>query len=307
MTDWYRRRARENEAGAILIIYTLILTTMIALTGFAVDFTRWSRIGTMEQRAADAAALAGAVYMPDDFSGAQTAALAQASKNGFTNGQNNTTITVARGVRSNQLRVTISHQVTNFFGNIVGVKFTTIKKEALAEYQRSVNMGSPSNQFGNNPEASTFNSTTYPNFWGSIAGPSTDKVQGDAISSQPCASSGTGASDNCSSSLNSEYDAKGYFYGVDVIAGATGTLTIPGVRPGLHRGRRAVRLRHQRQQPERCGGAHDRADPALSDVDDHSRDSLQHREHEQVLQRRPDVQRGQRHTDLDHVPGARTR
>ena len=80
MTDWYRRRARENEAGAILIIYTLILTTMIALTGFAVDFTRWSRIGTMEQRAADAAALAGAVYMPDDFSGAQTAALAQASK-----------------------------------------------------------------------------------------------------------------------------------------------------------------------------------------------------------------------------------
>jgi hypothetical protein len=229
MRNWYRARAGDNDAGAILIIYAVILTTMVALSGFAVDFTRWSRIGTMEQRAADAAALAGAVYMPDDFSGAQTAAMAQASKNGFTNGQNNTTITVARGVRSNQLRVTISRQVTNLFGSIVGAKNTTITKEALAEYQRAVNMGSPSNQFGNNPEASSFNSTTYPNFWGSIAGPNTDKVQGDAISSKPCTSS----SDNCSSSLNTEFDAKGYFYGVDVLPGATGTLTIQAYDPAF--------------------------------------------------------------------------
>ena len=222
-----------GERGAILIISTIILTTMIALAGFAIDFTRWSREGTLEQRAADAAALAGAVYMPDNFTGAQTAAQAVAAKNGFKNGTNRTTVTVTRGVRSNQVRVTITRTLTNMFGMIVGAKETTITKDSLAEYQRAVNMGSPSNQFGNNPEATVYDATTYPNFWASISGPNTDKVQGDALSAKPCASSGTSASDNCVSSLNTEYDTKGYFYGVDVQAGFTGPLTIDAFDPAF--------------------------------------------------------------------------
>ena len=233
-------RGHGDEDGAILIIATIILATMIALCGFAVDFTRWSREGTQEQRAADAAALAGAVYMPDDFAGAQTAALAITEKNGFKNGTNNTTVTVTKGIRPNQVRVTITRQLTNLFGSIVGANKTTIQKEALAEYHRAVNMGSPSNQFGNNPEVCTGSTITtcpstdkYPRFWASIAGPNTDKVQGDAVSSKPCQTSGSSQSDNCSSSLNTEFDAKGYFYGVEVITGATGPLTIQAFDPAF--------------------------------------------------------------------------
>lgn len=229
-------RGHGDEDGAILIIATIILTTMIALCGFAVDFTRWSREGTQEQRAADAAALAAAVYMPDDFNGAKTAALAVAEKNGFKHGTNSTAVTVTKGIRPNQVRVTIDRQLTNLFGSIVGVNKTTIRKESLAEYQRAVNMGSPNNQFGNNPEICTGSTIStcpatdkYPRFWASISGPNTDKVQGDAVSSKPC----TTSSDNCASSLNTEYDAKGYFYGVEVITGATGPLTIQAFDPAF--------------------------------------------------------------------------
>lgn len=229
----FRDAGPDAERGAILVISTFLLTMMIALAGFAVDFTRWSREGTMEQRAADAAALAGAVYMPDNFNGARTAALSVAKKNGFEHGVDDTTVVVERGVRSNQVRVTISRRLDNIFGGIVGVGSTTITKDSLAEYQRAVNMGSPSNQFGNNPEAGTFNATTYPNFWGSIAGPNTNKVQGDAVSSRPCSSSGSSASDNCSSSLNTEFDPKGYFYGVDVQAGFTGPLEVQAFDPAF--------------------------------------------------------------------------
>jgi Flp pilus assembly protein TadG len=226
-----------DERGAILVTFALLLVLLIALSGFAVDFMRWSRDGTRQQKAADAAALAGAVYMPDDFASATTAARGVSSRNGFTHNVGNTVVTVTRGARSNQIRVAITRTVKNFFGAIVGVGSTEIRKEALAEYQRAVNMGSPSNQFGNDPD-STPNAVncalaTYRCFWASIAGPNTDKVQGDAVSSNPCQSSGTSASDNCTGGVNTEFDARGYFYGVDVLAGATGPLLFQAFDPAF--------------------------------------------------------------------------
>ena len=45
----------------------LTLTLMIAMAGFAVDFWSWNREGAREQKAADAAALGAAVFMPNNF------------------------------------------------------------------------------------------------------------------------------------------------------------------------------------------------------------------------------------------------
>ena len=90
-------------------------------------------------------------------------------------------------------------------------------------------MGSPINQFGNDPTQATIThgSTNYPDMWANVFGPSSDKAKGDAIQAKVCATAGT---DNCSVS-NTDYDANGYFYGVDVPDGSSGTLNFQAFDP----------------------------------------------------------------------------
>jgi Flp pilus assembly protein TadG len=217
------RRARRDERGFVVIFFTVLLVTLLALAGFAVDFWHWNHEGARMQKAADAAALGGAVFMPENPGGIAFATAREiASSNGFTDGQENIVITTKKGVRPNQLDVTIEKTVPNFFGSLVGASSTTIVKHAVGEYERSVNMGSPINQFGNDPESGGAHGTPeYPDFWANVFGPRSQKSKGDAFQGNVC-SAGT---DNCSGS-NTDYDAKGYFYGIEVKAGATGPLQV---------------------------------------------------------------------------------
>jgi Flp pilus assembly protein TadG len=222
-------RARRDERGFFLVWFALILTTLLALAGFAVDFWHWNHEGSRLQKAADAAALAGAVFMPENIgSTAFTTAKSIASENGYTDGKNGTVITVAPGVRTNQLKVTITETVPNYFGVLVGASTTTITKHAVGEYEPSVNMGSPSNQFGNDPQSgAAHGSTQYPDFWANVFGPKSTKSKGDAILSTVCAS----GTDNCSGSINSDYDPLGYFYGIDVAPNTIGPLQVDAFDP----------------------------------------------------------------------------
>ena len=73
-----------------------------------------------------------------------------------------------------------------------------------------------------------------PQFWGNIFGPSSSKGKGDAIqSSAPAASATLCDADNCPSGVNKDYDANGYFYGIDVPAGATGALNVQVFDPAF--------------------------------------------------------------------------
>jgi hypothetical protein len=84
-------------------------------------------------------------------------------------------------------------------------------------------MGSPVNQFGNDPESGgAHGSSQFPDFWANVFGPKSTKSKGDAILSTVCNSS----SDNCGGSTNADYDAKGYFYGIEVASGAVGPLQV---------------------------------------------------------------------------------
>ena len=56
-----------------MIMTALLLVPLLAFAGLAVDVGGWYARGTQLQRAADAAALAGAALMPD-FPAAQTEA-----------------------------------------------------------------------------------------------------------------------------------------------------------------------------------------------------------------------------------------
>ena len=81
-----------RERGVVLAFLAMILFTLIVMAGLAVDVGNWWWTGQKVQKAADAAAMAGVTYMPEDLSasGSQAKAMAQtiASRNGYVNGTN---------------------------------------------------------------------------------------------------------------------------------------------------------------------------------------------------------------------------
>lgn len=79
-----RRRVR-GEKGYALVLAALMLRPLLAFAGFATDVGAWYARASRIQRAADAASLAGVVWMPD-LTQARTVALATAQRNGFVNG-----------------------------------------------------------------------------------------------------------------------------------------------------------------------------------------------------------------------------
>lgn len=217
----------RDERGMVLIWTALLMVVIIGFAAWSVDFWSWKREGARLQKAADAAALAGAIFMPENLHGiAFSTAKDIASRNGYTDGENGVVVAVVPGQQPNQLKVTITENVHNVFGSAIGVGQTNVTRHGVAEYQRPVSMGSPVNQFGNDPTiaGAAHGSTRYPDFWTNVFGPSSQKAKGDAIQSTIC-----GGADNCSSS-NSDYDPDGYFYGVDVQAGAP-SLTVQAFDP----------------------------------------------------------------------------
>src|SRR5690349_18516080 len=86
------RRRLRGEKGYALVLAALMLLPLLAFAGFATDVGAWYARANRMQRAADAASLAGVVWMPD-LAQARTVALATAQRNGFVNGQNDITIT----------------------------------------------------------------------------------------------------------------------------------------------------------------------------------------------------------------------
>ena len=222
------RRARAGEPaerGFYMVFFAITIVTLTAFAGLALEYNRWQNIATRAQKAADAAALAGAVFMPDNVgSQAFTTALAISSRNGFTNGVNGVAIATAVGRLPNQLKVTVSVPTNNPWGGLVGYGATTIVRSATAEYELPQNLGSPQNIYGNDPESAA----NQPQFWGNVFGPSSNKDKGDAIQSKVC----PGSTDNCASS-NTDYDANGYFYGIDVPAGAASPLNVQVFDPAF--------------------------------------------------------------------------
>lgn len=208
-----------------------MLTTLLALAGFGVDFWHWNRTGARMQKAADAAALGGAVFMPENIGGvAFTTALDITRKNGFEHGAGDTTVSVTPGLRPNQLKVKITKVVHNFFGSMVGASNTTIVKSAIGEYERPVNMGSPVNQFGNDPQSgAAHGSTRYPDFWANVFGPRSQKSKGDAVLGKVCPS----GTDNCPGGVSADHSPLGYFYGIEVLSGATSPLAVQVFDPAF--------------------------------------------------------------------------
>jgi Flp pilus assembly protein TadG len=137
------RRKTLAEAGQIIAVFTLMLTVLIGLIGIAIDTTFAWREALRIQRASDAAALAGVVYMPGDFQGAADAARAEAQMNGFPPGPTTTITASPVSANPRELDVSITAQVPTFFSKIFDINSFSVSRTSKAVYVTPVAMGSP--------------------------------------------------------------------------------------------------------------------------------------------------------------------
>jgi Flp pilus assembly protein TadG len=209
------RESTASDSGAVAVMVAILAPVFLMFAAFSVDVARWYVEGERIQKTADAAALAGAVYLPQDMSAARNAALSVASKNGYAP-SSKVTITVEQGSRPSQLKVTISSRITNAFATVAGFDDTTITRVAVSDYNGPAPMGSPCWAFGNEPDplgqTRPGNCPTTPGFWANIHGPEVDKVQGDQYMTRGC----EGGESGCSGSTNLEFDRNGYFYAIHI-------------------------------------------------------------------------------------------
>jgi Flp pilus assembly protein TadG len=208
---------RPGERGYVLLLTALILPALMLMAAFAVDLGSWYARAAQLQRGADAAALAGVVWMPNDFDKAEDEAIAAATRNGLVDGQNNVTVTVSRVPNeSQQLQVTIvDSDVEAYFGQVV-LDHITLRRSATARFVLPIPLGSPLSSFGNQGVPPNTNVTdTYPQFWAAINPPYTAKANGDAYATKCTTIASTNDVARCATT-NSEYRKSGYLYAVTV-------------------------------------------------------------------------------------------
>lgn len=214
-----RRLGRDDEGGFVLVLVAIMLTTLLLFAGFAVDFGSWYVRAGEIKRTADAAALAGVVWMPQ-FDSAEQAALDTAARNGFKDGVDNIQIWVEPVTGNNrQLRVTITDaKAKQFFSSLVA-QDQAISRASMAEYVLPVPLGSPKNTFG----TGNLLSTDRENFWAAANGYCAGHESGDdklGFYESYSTSSGSTQCNNGAEPSNS-YDPNGYLYAIELPANAS--------------------------------------------------------------------------------------
>src|SRR5437870_2811439 len=218
------RHARE-DLGQTIVIAGLLLTMILGIVGLGVDIG-WFELNLVRiQRAADAGALAGVVYLPGNLPGAVNAALAEASKNGYVNGSGGVVV-VAGPAPGNAVIMDVSIQapVPTYFARLLGIWTIQGARRARAEFVLPVPMGSPEDYYGiarlcpntggcsDVLSASGSGTLASQGFWGSVLAKGADRQNGDAYSTYY----------NVIPALNTGFDANGYSYIVDLPAGTVG-------------------------------------------------------------------------------------
>ena len=223
-----RRGFSGDERGQTIVIVGLLLTVLLGFLGLVAD-VGWLDVSLARaQRAADAAALAGAPYLPGNVPGAITAAKAEAQKNGFADGVGGATVVAAQdNLNPDLLSVTVSAPVRTWFARLFGINSFQATREARAEFILPVPMGSPQAYLGIHQlvqaDGTVVNVRSAPNaydpanpvlasqgFWAAVISRGGNANNGDAFSTKD---RGGGP--------NLQYDPNGYYYMID-LRGSTG-------------------------------------------------------------------------------------
>lgn len=222
---------RPRQRGYVLVMFALALVPILLMVGFSVDVGSWYNRAAQLRKAADAAALAGVVWLPDE--GQATAyALAAAARNGVEPG-NGVSITVQRSsANERRLKVSITDtRVGSFFFKNLGGNDISLTRHSFAEYRLPVPLGSPRNYFGTGELLPAGPRREYLNQ--AINTYCYSKVQGDRHQSRYF-SANTGHV--CTPTLNTEYRPDGYELYIDAPEGRPAGIDVllydPQYRPG---------------------------------------------------------------------------
>jgi len=143
-----------GERGATLVLSAMVLVVVIGMAGFAVDLGWLFLKSTETQKAAESAALAGVVHMPNPSStpwgpGAEAfdTAIDVASRNGYTSGVSPNEVVG----KPNQLNVSVSTTVPTFFMKVFGISDVSFTRDATAEQLPPLKIGSDESYLGTDP------------------------------------------------------------------------------------------------------------------------------------------------------------
>lgn len=185
----------RERAGQALVLMALMIVLLFGALGLAVDASVSYLYVIRVSRTAAAAALAGVVFMPDQFDPASAQppgsgndatdrALSQAAKNGLSNGIGGVTVTPAKVPGyPNQLQVTVSKPTPLFFMQLFGFSTNSVQRTAIAEYLPPLTVGQPGSHLG--ATAATLGSPSGDFFFLRTEGWGTDRGQGDAFTPHP--------------------------------------------------------------------------------------------------------------------------
>lgn len=135
------RQFSKGDEGQALVLTALGLVLLMLMAGLGVDvgFLRYEK--QQMQKAADAAALAGAAALAYDPANYAVAAIHDATANGFTNGQNGIVVTVNNPPQTNgdpfqgqpnYVEVIVSQPQPTFFMRITGSSSVPVRSRAVA-------------------------------------------------------------------------------------------------------------------------------------------------------------------------------
>lgn len=211
-------RVHDGDRGAALLLVALSLVLLMGMAAFGTDLAWFYLNASRVQRTADAAALGGVVWLPEDETTALSTAQAIATQNGYTHDPINLTTTVVPERVTgelNQLQVTVTDTVPTFFLRVFGRTEQVIARDAVAQFIPPLRLGSPENQFGNACDPGLAGCSDQPGFWANIHGKYTRRGMGDAFAAWCINNSGT----NCGSAASNQnplWRERGYLYGIEV-------------------------------------------------------------------------------------------
>src|SRR4051794_38133684 len=137
---------RSDERGVVFVWLAITLVLLLGCTALGIDVAYWQVNKNRQQRAADAAALAGAGTFPGNPAASDVQAQGVAADNGYSvsavgplaggcplTGNATTAVCAGAGDRAYQYKVTVARKVNNFFGGIFGIGTATVRSSAQAE------------------------------------------------------------------------------------------------------------------------------------------------------------------------------
>jgi Flp pilus assembly protein TadG len=154
--SWLRASGRSGrERGQTLVLFVIVSVVLIGAVAIVTDVS-WLWVNQQRmQRASDAAALAGAIYLPGDPTRAYSTARAEAAKNGYTHGVGGVTVTPQQDpTNRRRLIVRVTGPVGTYFARVFCMDGGTCLENVAvgatgrAEYVLPVPMGSPENYYG---------------------------------------------------------------------------------------------------------------------------------------------------------------